>query len=203
MTQREIEFKEFEELKQQFNLLDDKLEKQRIISEEIVSEAIKEKLSHIEKWYRYRFRISLMSAPIAGLVFFTMYIDKGAEYWGFGLFIIAVGIFEYILNRRCYKALNIKQLPMMSLTEAQERIASHKCLRSQTNKVLVIPYIALIAWTILVASGFAWHVEVVAITTFAMALSAILGYSQQKANRKRLDTVLGHIKNLREEKPIK
>ena len=55
MRQCETEFKEFDELKRQFALLDVKLEKQRIISEDIVNEAIKEKLSHVEKWYRNRF----------------------------------------------------------------------------------------------------------------------------------------------------
>ena len=199
MTQREIDFKELEELKQQFVFLDEKLEKQRIISEEIIGEAIKEKLSYIEKWYKNRFKVSLVSAPIVGIVFLCMYIGKGAGYWGFGLFILAVGVLEYLLNRRCYKALNIKQLPSMSMTEAQERIVNHKRLRSFTDKVLAIPYIALIAWTILVASGFAWNTVVIVITVFAMALSISLGYCQQKANGKRLDAVLKHIKSLRVE----
>ena len=119
-----MEFKELEELKQQFNLLDEKLEKQRIINEEIVGEAIKEKLSHIERWYRNRFKVSLVSAPIVGITFLIMYVGKGVGYWGFGMFILAVGAFEYLLNRRCYKALDIKQLPSMSMTEAQGRIVS-------------------------------------------------------------------------------
>jgi hypothetical protein len=199
MTQREIDFNELEDLKQQFALLDEKLEKQRIISEEFVGEAIKEKLSYIEKWYSNRFKVSLVSAPIVGIVFLVMYLGKGAGYWGFGLFILAVGALEYLLNRRCYKALDIKQLPSMSMTEAQERIISHKRLRSFTDKVLALPYIALIAWTILVASGFAWNTVVIAITICAMALSISLGYCQQKANRKRLDEVLRHIKSLRGE----
>ena len=199
MTQREIDFKELEELKQQFVFLDEKLEKQRIISEEIIGEAIKEKLSYIEKWYKNRFKVSLVSAPIVGIVFLCMYIGKGAGYWGFGLFILAVGALEYLLNCRCYKALDIKQLPSMSMTEAQERIVNHKRLRSFTDKVLAIPYIALIAWTILVASGFAWNTIVIVITVFAMALSISLGYCQQKANGKRLDAVLKHIKSLRGE----
>ena len=199
MTQREIDFKELEDLKQQFVFLDEKLDKQRIISEEIICEAIKEKLSYIEKWYRNRFKVSLLSAPIVGIVFLCMYIGKGAGYWGFGLFILAVGALEYLLNSRCYKALNIKQLPSMSMTEAQERIVNHKRLRSFTDKVLALPYIALIAWTILVASGFAWNTVVIAITICAMALSISLGYCQQKANRKRLDAVLRHIKSLRGE----
>ena len=199
MTQREIEFKEFEELKQQFNLLDEKLEKQRIINEEIIGETIKEKLSHIERWYRKRFSVSLVSAPIVGIVFLVMYVGKGVGYWGFGMFILAVGAFEYLLNRRCYKALDIKQLPSMSLTEAQERIVNHKRLRSFTDKLLTLPYIALIAWTILVASGFAWNTIVIAVTVFAMVLSVSLGYCQQKANKKRLDAVLKNIKSLRGE----
>ena len=199
MTQREMEFKELEELKQQFNLLDEKLEKQRIINEEIIGETIKEKLSHIEKWYRNRFKVSLVSAPIVGITFLVMYVGTGLGYWGFGLFILAVGAFEYLLNRRCYKALDIKQLPSMSMTEAQERIVNHKRLRSFTDKVLALPYIALIAWTILVASGFAWNTIVIAVTVFAMALSVSLGYCQQKANKKRLDAVLRHIKSLRGE----
>lgn len=199
MTQLEKDFKELEDLKQQFALLDDKLDKQRIISEEIVCEAIKEKLSHIERWYRKRFSVSLVSAPIVGIVFFVMYLGKGVGYWGFGLFILVVGALEYLLNRRCYKALDIKQLPSMSMTEAQERIVNHKRLRTFTDKVLALPYIALIAWTILVASGFAWNTVVIAITICAMALSISLGYCLQKANRKRLDAVLRHIKSLRGE----
>ena len=197
MTQREKGFKELEDLKQQFALLDEKLDKQRIISEEIVGEAIKEKLSHIERWYRKRFSVSLVSAPIVGIVFLVMYLGKGAGYWGFGLFILAVGALEYLLNRRCYKALDIKQLPSMSMTEAQERIVNHKRLRSFTDKVLALPYIALIAWTILVASNFGFSVEVFAITIFAMGLSIIWGYTQQKTNKKHLDGILQHIRSLR------
>ena len=199
MTQREIDFKELEELKQQFVFLDEKLEKQRIISEEIIGEAIKEKLSYIEKWYKNRFKVSLVSAPIVGIVFLCMYIGKGAGYWGFGLFILAVGVLEYLLNRRCYKALDIDRLPSMTMTEAQERVLGHERLRSMTGKIMLPPYIALIAWTILVASGFSWSVEVIAVTTFAMGLSAIWGYCQQKANKRRLDGILQHIRSLRGE----
>lgn len=199
MSQSEYEFKELEELKKQFDLLDSKLEKQRIVSEDIVNGAIKEKLSHIEKWYKNRFTTSIISAPIISVVLFVMYLDKGIEYWGFSLFVLAVGLIEYMLNRRCYNALDIDKLPSMSMTDAQERIINHKRLRSRTEKIMILPYIALIAWTILVASNFGLSVEVFAITTFAMGLSMIWGYSQQKANRKRLDGILQHIRTLRGE----
>lgn len=197
MRQCEMELKEFDELKKQFGLLEEKLDKQRIISVEIVNETIKEKLSRVEKWYRDRFCTSVVWSPIVSVVFFVMYIDKGAEYWAFSLFILAVGVLEYLLNRRCLKALDAERLPSMSMTDAQERIIEHKRLRSLSGKIMVLPYIALIAWTILVASGFCWSTGVFAITTFAMGLSVIYGYSQQKANNKHLDAVLQHIRTLR------
>ena len=197
MRQCETGFKEFDELKRQFAILDGKLEKQRIISEEIVNEAIKEKLSHIEKWYKNRFTTSIIYSPIISIVFLAMYFDRSAGYWGFSLFILAIGIIEHLLNKRCYKALEIDRLPSMSMTDAQERIINHKRLRSQTEKIMVLPYIALIAWTILVASNFGFSVEVFAITIFAMGLSIIWGYTQQKTNKKHLDGILQHIRSLR------
>ena len=197
MRQCETGFKEFDELKRQFAILDGKLEKQRIISEEIVNEAIKEKLSHIEKWYKNRFTTSMIYSPIISIVFLAMYLDRGAAYWGFSLFILTVGTIEYLLNKRCYKALEIDRLPSMSMTDAQERIINHKRLRSQTEKIMILPYIALIAWTILVASNFGFSVEVFAITIFAMGLSIVWGYRQQKVNKKRLDGILRHIRSLR------
>ena len=194
-----IEYKEFDELRRQFGLLEEKLDKQRIVSEEIINGTIKEKLSRIEKWYRDRFRTSIVWSPIISVVFFAMYIDKGAEYWAFSLFILAVGVLEYLLNRRCLKALDVDRLPSMSMTDAQERIINHKRLRSLANNIMILPYIALIAWTILVASGFCWSTGVFAITTSAMGLSVIYGYSQQKANNKHLDAILQHIRTLRGE----
>ena len=192
-----MEFKEFEELKERFVLLDKKLEKQRIISEDIVNGAIKEKLSYVERWYKNRFRTSVVWASIISAVFFIMYVNRGVGYWGFSLYVLAVGILEYLLNRRCYRALDMEHLPSMSMTEAQERVVEHKRLRSLTGKIMLLPYIALIAWTILVASGFSWSIVVIAVTTFAMGLSVIWGYCQQKANNRRLDAILQHIRSIR------
>lgn len=197
ITQPETENSELESLRKQFGLLSVKLEKQRILSEEILIDSMKGKLSHIEKWYHNRFLISLVSAPIASVVFLFMYIGQGAEYWGFGLYILAVAALEYVLNRRSYKKLNVKDLASLSMTEATENIARHKQMRSQSNRIMVIPLIILIAWTILIASDFVWKPFVTILTVTSMAVSIIWGIQQERANRKRLEEILGMIKNLR------
>ena len=197
ITQPETENSELESLRKQFGLLSVKLEKQRILSEEILIDSMKGKLSHIEKWYHNRFLISLVSAPIASVVFLFMYIGRGAEYWGFGLYILAVAALEYVLNRRSYKKLNIKDLASLSMTEATENIARHKQMRSQSNRIMVMPLIILIAWTILIASDFVWKPFVTILTISSLLLSIAWGIHQERANRKRLEEILGMIKNLR------
>ena len=197
MTQQIIDSAELQELKAQFTLLDHKLDKQRIINEEILKDSMTRKLSRVEQWYQSRFRTSAIAAPIAGIVFLTQFIDKGFHYWGFCLLIIATGILEVILNKRAYKALDAANLPSMSMTEATEHVARHKHLRKVANSILALPLIVLIVWTILIASDFAWNLTVIAITVLAMGVTVGLGITQQRANKKRLDEVLRQIERLR------
>lgn len=197
IAQQTTDNSELDSLKELFGLLNAKLEKQRILSEEILIDSMKGKLSHIEKWYHNRFLISLVSAPIVSVVFLFMYIGQGAEYWGFGLYILAVAALEYVLNRRSYKKLNVKDLTSLSMTEATEKIARHKQMRSQSNRIMVIPLIILIAWTILIASDFVWKPFVTILTISSLLLSIAWGIHQERANRKRLEEILGMIKNLR------
>lgn len=197
ITQLGTDNSELDSLREQFGLLNAKLEKQRILSEEIINDAMQEKLSHIEKWYHNRFLISLVSAPIVSAVFLFMYIGQGAEYWGFGLYILTVAALEYFLNRRSYRKLNVKILPSLSMTEATKNIALHKQMRSQTNRIMVIPFIILIAWTILIASDFAWRPFVIILTVSSIAVSIVWGIRQERTNRKRLEEILRMIKSLR------
>ena len=193
----EMDLTELQELRKQFNLIDEKLDKQRIINEELLRESMTSKLSRVEKWYQNRFRTSAVAAPIAGVVFLTQFADQGFPYWGFCLLIIATGILEVILNKRAYKALDAANLPSMSMTEATEHVARHKHLRKVANSILALPLIVLIVWTILIASDFAWNPTVITITVFAMGVTVGLGITQQRANKKRLDEVLQQIEKLR------
>ena len=198
MTQQNLDFAELQELKNQFNLLDMKLEKQRIINEEMIQESMKEKLSYIERWYRDRLIVCLVAAPIASIFFYGKYITEGFGHWGFSLMILVIGLLEFFLDRKSYKALDVKNLSNMNMTQATENIIKHKQLRNMTNKILILPLIALIIWTIPIASGYTWNIKVISITIFMMGVSISWGVSQMKKNQKRLESVLEQIKKLRE-----
>ena len=84
------------------------------------------------------------------------------------------------------------------MTQATENVVKHKQLRSLANKVILLPIIVVIVWTILVASGYTWNIKVISLTVLLMGVSISWGVSQMKKNQKRLESVLEQIKKLRE-----
>ena len=198
MTQQNLDFAELQELKEQFSLLDMKLEKQRIINEEMIQESMKEKLSYIERWYRNRFYTCVVAAPIVSIIFIVRNITEGVGDWTFGFIILLVALVELYFDRKAYRVLDIKNLPNLNMTQATENVIKHKQLRSLANKVLLLPFIVVIVWTILVAGGYTWNLKIIFVTVFMMGLSFSYGFQQMKKNQKRLESVLEQIKKLRE-----
>ena len=198
MTQQNLDFEELQELKEQFSLLNMKLEKQRIINEEMIQESMKEKLSYIEKWYQYRLRVCAIAGPMVSFIFMARYINEGFGHWGFSLLILLTGLVELYLDRKSYRALDIKNLPNLSMTNAIENVAKHKHLIKQTNKILILPTIVLVVWAILIACNYSWNLPILAITFFMVGIAVSWGLYLAKENRKRLESVLEQIKKLRE-----
>ena len=197
MSEQIFDLNELQELKEQFKLMDAKLEKQRIINEMMLKKSMKENLSHIERWYQYRLRVCSISAPLVSFIFLLKYYDQGIAYWGFCIMIMAVALLELYLDRRSYHALDISNLPNLSMTQATENVIRHKKYRTITNWILLIPGTALVAWTILVASNFTWNLHIIAITIFTMGISILWGIYQSKKNAKRLDEVLEQIESMK------
>ncbi len=197
MSEQILDLKELQELKEQFKLMDAKLEKQRIINEKMLEKSMKENLSHIERWYQYRLRVCSISAPLVSFIFLLKYYDQGIAYWGFCIMIMAVALLELYLDRKSYHALDINNLPNLSMAQATENVIRHKKHRSMSNWTLLIPGIALVAWTILLASDFTWNLNIIAITTFTLGISILWGIYQSKKNNKRLDDVLEQIESLK------
>ena len=198
MAQQNLDFTELQELKNQFNLLDMKLEKQRIINEEMIQESMKEKLSYVEKWYKKQFLVCTIVCPIISTIFMIQYMNKGFGYWGFSIFVLVLALVELYWNRICYKALDIKNLSNLNMIQATEKIIKHKQLRTMRNKFFIIPFIILIIWTFLVASEFSWNLPVFILLVFMLCISLSLGIYQSKQNQKKLESVLEQIKKLRE-----
>lgn len=197
MSQHVINSSDLQEIKEQFKLINNKLNKQSIINEEILHTSMTRKLSHIEKWYRLRF-LTMLATPIISIVFLAQFYNNGFVYWGFFLLIIMIGLLEFFLYRKAYRILDIKNLSALSMTQATENIAKHKHLQTLANKILALPMVLLVIWTVLIATRFTWNLPIIALTVFTLGISIALGLHRLKKNRERLDEVLEQIKKLRE-----
>lgn len=198
MTQQVIDFAEFQELKHQFGLLNEKLEKQRIVNEEIIKESMKKNLSSIERWYQRKFFLNSIPAIVLSIVFFIQFMEKGFGHWGFCLLILVLGMAELYLDWKAYRTLDIKNFPNLSMTQATENVAKHKQFRSMINKIIALPLIAMIVWSILIACNYTLNIPILAITLFMVGVAISWGLHLAKENRKRLEAVLEQIRKLRE-----
>ena len=147
-----------------------------------------------------RARAFLFAVPVSALIMqrwlqgYAYHIPL--YWWVFALaLLIVLAVTSSIVLARSWRA--AKENPAMSMTEATEHVARHKQLRTEANRILTLPLIALVVWTILIASDFALNLPIIALTVFSMGVGVALGITQQRANKKRLDEVLQQIEKLR------
>lgn len=192
MTQ-ETNFAELQTLKEQFALLSRKLDKQAIINENMIKKAMAQSISVIERKYKSSFQVALIGAPVLTVFFLVM-----GFHWGFILLMDVIAVAEFLLDKRCYKALAPQQLVTLNMTDAAERAIRYRKLRSLTHRILLIPNIVLIVWTILIACDYSWNVPILSLCLVVIAVAVeIHVYREKKVNR-NLDSLLKHIQELRE-----
>lgn len=189
--EKTIDFAELEELKIQFNLLNEKLEKQQIINENLIKESMKKKIIGVERWYRARFRV-LITVPILMAIF-----ASNDYHVGYITLLAIVALFEFVLNWKCYRTLNTNELPTMTITSATECVVKHKQMRALAKKILIAPWLMMVIWTIMIASGYSWNLPLISITIVMMILGSVWGHKLEKKNRRNLEDVLHMINKMR------
>lgn len=138
------ELKELDDLKIQFGYLNEKLEKHSIVKEKMLSEIIGARLNRMERWYRNRFAIYLIS-PILAVNFIKMDF-----HWGFTALFVAICIAQFLLDHKCYQTLNPKELAALPMTKASESVAQHRYWRAIADKAMILPLIVLAGWAVMI-----------------------------------------------------
>lgn len=191
MTQ-ETNFAELQELKEQFTLLSRKLDKQALINDNMLKEAMTRNISVIEREYKSRFQVALIVAPVLTVVFLVMGL-----HWGFILLMDAVALAEFLLDCRCYRALAPQRLMSLNMTDAAERAIRYRKLRSMARRVMLIPNIVLVVWTVLIACHYSWNVPILVLCLVAFVVAIEISIYQEKKVNKHLDSLLKHIEELK------
>ena len=182
---------ELEALKEQFGYINEKLDKQSLINEKIISGTIRTKINRTEQWYKQRFLIYAL-CPVGVVSFINM-----GFHWGFIALFVAICVAQFLLDRKCYKILNPKELAILPVSKASENVAQHGYWRAIADKAMILPLIILAGWTVMIAAGYTLNLPIISITAFVIALGIIWGVKQQKTNMKKLDEAMEAIRDLK------
>ena len=155
---------ELESLREQYGYINEKLNKQSLINEKMMSETIRTKINRTEQWYRQRFLIYAL-CPVGVVGFVNM-----GFHWGFTALFVAICIAQFLLDRKCYKTLNPKELAILPVSKASENVAQHGYWRAIADKAMILPLIILAGWTVMIAANYTMNLPIIAITAFMIAL---------------------------------
>ena len=139
--EKNINMNELEELRGQMQMLRDKLDKQEIVNDEMVSRTVKSKMSWIRNYVYFEFII----IPFIALGWWTICQEYGLSIYNFVflLVMVCIGIFlEYRINVASLNAGNSEN----RLTETIRRLVEMKQLR---KKLFYIMNSLIVVWAVL------------------------------------------------------
>lgn len=172
---------ELEVLRNDYNSLKEKIESQQIINDQLIRHAQRNVIDRISRWYRGRIAILPIVALLAGAF---AYIGFDKRYIALVLF---CGVAQFILDRVCYKILGMKDLMEQDMTTASNRILAHKKARKISEVVMIIPFTAMITWTLYISTEGIWQPNAYILTLVALAFALDRSIRIAKLNRKELD----------------
>lgn len=186
------DFDELQELKVQFNLMSEKLEKQAIINESLIKESMKRKISYVERFYKWYFVALVVVIPLLTAIL----LYKNAH-WGLVVFTLAALLVESVLYFRGYRTLNSKELMVMGFVDAMERVSLFKKRFSLVTKIMMIPALIIFVMFIGLFTNYTFDVGYVIYYGLFILAALIWEYTRKKKMFAKLDTLLEQIKELR------
>lgn len=189
-----LEMKELQELREQFCLINEKLEKQVIINEALIKESMKKKLSYINRTYKMYVWALVITTPL--LIALLALYKASLGLW---IFIVVALLVEFFLNSRLYRKLNTKDLMSLGHVEAVERVAVFKKNYKKITIAMLVPAMVLFVSFIGLVSDYRFDMGTVMYYSIFIVIALTYEFVRSKKMFKKLDSVLKQIKELRGE----
>lgn len=187
-----VDMIELQELKDQFNLINEKLEKQIIINETLIKESMKRKISYVEKFHKWNFIVAALMTP--GMIAIMLLYNA---HWAFvPLVLVALGV-EALLHYKGYRMLNPKELMVMGLIDAVERVSRFKKFFNIVTWVMFIPAFIIFIMFIGLITDYKFYIGTIVYYGIFVLAALIWEFTRKRKMFARLDEVLKQIKELR------
>lgn len=193
--EKTMDFAELEELKAQFDILNEKLEKQVVINDNLIHESMKNKMTYFERFYGFRFISSIFVTP---LVYLSSKLDPRIPL-EFILFIAVFAIVNLIFDIKCYRILSPKKISAIGMVTAVENITKFRRLRNILRKVVWMFSTVLFVWLVGIFSDFQWDWVYILMGIMWVGISVYTEIINNKKVNTTLDEALEIINELRSE----
>lgn len=192
--EKTIDFAELEELKTQFNLLNEKLEKQQIINENLIKESMTRKISYVERFHKMYFIVAAMITPL----FVAIMLLYKAN-WAIIAFALTSLVVEIILHYKAFRTLCPKELLDMKLIDAMERVSRFKKQYKIATWIMLIPSLLIFVMFIGLVTNYSFDMGHVIFYGLSCLAAMIWELTRTRKLFSRLDGVLKQIKELKGE----
>lgn len=192
--EKTIDFAELQELREQFNILSEKLEKQTIINETLIKESMKKKLSYVDRTYKMYKTALVITTPL--LIALLFLYKASLAMW---IFIALALIVEMCLYSREFYKLDTKGLMSLGHIDAVERVATFKKNLKAITYVMFIPAIILFILFVGLITDYKFDMGTMIYYSIFIILALTYEFVRYRKMFSRLDAVLKQIKELRSE----
>jgi Flp pilus assembly protein TadB len=183
------EYSGMEEVQKNYEKLSERLERQEMVSDKLIREAMKSKLNSTEQWYNRRLMI-----PIIILALSVAFIILGLNKWYIAL-VVFTGVFEFVSDRVCIRKLGLGDLMEQDMKTASERVIAHRKARRTFDILEVIPSVPMLTWTAYIGSGNRWEISMVALIVIIFSLGIFRGIKAARKRAKELDDFVNSLGN--------
>lgn len=189
-----LEMVELQELKTQFNLINEKLEKQLIINENLIKESMSKNISYIEKYYKRYLLCYMVITPT--IIAYMLLIGV---HWGLFVFVLLALLVEFMLYYNGYRTLNPKTLMVKSYIDALECVSVFKKRFEMITRIMFIPAVLIVVLLVSHISGYTWDIGRIIFYSLFVLAAWIFEFVRKRKMFAGLDEVLKQIKELRKE----
>ena len=181
---------EFQELREQYWLIDEKLSKQDDINDTLLRTALERKMNSIRKYYRQRYMMNIACIPITiGFIVLNFH-------WAFIVLVNIVGIAFFFLDRKAYRILDPDTLFTLNMSDADKRVLKYREWRRMTLLIMAVPGIAMLVWTIYIACGSQWNWPLIMAASICMAGAIVGGFIGERDNMRKLEHTLKQLNEM-------
>lgn len=134
---------EMEQMRQQMQVLREKLDKQEIVNDKLVKNSVRSKMSWIKKYVYFEF----VTLPIVALMWFGIKVTFDLSWFNYAITMVMCtidAVWDYRIN---IASLKIDKVESNSLTDTLQKLVTMKQMRAKSFSIMLPLCILWFAWT--------------------------------------------------------